>query len=108
MVEDNPDLTWLYHRYLKDEPIALEHAATGAEALAALNGHPPAAVLLDLNLPDMDGREILQRIVEAGMPTSVLVITAHDDVDTAVAALLQINPSTIYRKRTSWHRRATP
>ncbi len=87
MVEDSQDLAWLYRRYLQNEPIILAYAATGAEALAALETDPPAAVLLDLNLPDMNGREILQRIVEAGMPTSVLVITAHDDVDTAVAAM---------------------
>jgi len=87
MIEDDRDLAWLYRRYLKDEPITLAHAATGAEALAALDADPPAAVLLDLNLPDMDGREILQRIVAAGLPTSVLVITAENDVDTAVAAM---------------------
>lgn len=87
LVEDDLDLAWVYRRYLLNESITLEHAATGAEAMAALDAGPPAAVLLDLNLPDMDGRQILQRIVEAGMPTSVLVITAHGDVDTAVAAM---------------------
>lgn len=87
MVEDDLDLAWLYRRHLKGEPVVLEHAATGAEAMAALETDPPAAALLDLNLPDMDGRDILRRIVEDGMPTSVLVITAHDDVDTAVAAM---------------------
>ncbi len=87
MIEDSLDLAWLYRRYLQDEPITLEHATTGAEALAALEAGPPAAVLLDLGLPDMDGREILQRIVESGLPTSVLVITVQDDVDVAVAAM---------------------
>ena len=88
LVEDSLDLAWLYRRYLQQEPVTLRHVATGAEAMAALDTGPPsAAVLLDLHLPDLDGRRILRRIVEAGMPTSVLVITGQGDVDTAVAVM---------------------
>jgi DNA-binding NtrC family response regulator len=87
LVEDSEDLAWVYRRYLRDESITLEHAPTGAEAMAALDAGPPAAVLLDLNLPDMGGLQILQRIVDTGMPTSVLVITGQGDVDTAVSAM---------------------
>ena len=44
-------------------------------------------VLLDLELPDMSGMDILQQITERQLPCSVVVITAHGSVDVAVEAM---------------------
>lgn len=44
-------------------------------------------VLLDLELPDMSGMDILQQITEQQLPCSVVVITAHGSVDVAVEAM---------------------
>lgn len=42
---------------------------------------PPQVLLLDLELPDMDGMALLRYVSEQGLPTSVVVITAHGSVD---------------------------
>ena len=86
IVEDEPELARLYRAYLKDEQIDLEHVDTGKAALARLDGSPPAAILLDLKLPDMDGRTVLEHVIRTALPTAVLVMTAHGSIDTAVEA----------------------
>lgn len=60
-------------------------AATARAALAALAIDKPAAVLLDLGLPDRDGLELIPLIKTAG--AAVLVISARDDTEQKVAAL---------------------
>ena len=65
-------------------PYNVTHVATGEEALDIINSQAPNAVLLDLELPDMNGREILEHIHEQAIPTAVIVITAHGSVDVAV------------------------
>ncbi len=87
LVEDMPALARLYIETLSKIGIAVDHAETGAEALAALAQGRYATVLLDLNLPDMSGMEILQHIRDQQIPVAPIVITAHGSVNTAVDAM---------------------
>ena len=87
LVEDDPDLAWTYARFLRDQPVALEHAASGRAALARLEQAPPAIVLLDLGLPDMDGRRLLEHLVAQRPAPVILVITGLASIDVAVRAL---------------------
>ena len=78
VVEDDPDVRESIQTILKEEGLAVETAASGFEALQKANAHPPALVLLDLTLPDLEGErvsELLQMIGEGEVP--VLVITGH-------------------------------
>jgi len=84
LVEDAAPQAALYLQYLKDEIIDLTHVDTGEAAKAFISANPPELVLLDLQLPDMDGQDILRWIREQGFPCSVVVITAHSSVDVAV------------------------
>ncbi len=54
-------------------------AATGTDALEAVRRLRPAAVLLDVGLPDMDGVEVCRRLRAAEDWTPVLFVTARDD-----------------------------
>ena len=87
MVEDTLSLARTYIEYLKDEPIDLVHVETGGEGFKELEKQLPEALLLDLMLPDISGLEILKRIHEENLPVSVVVITAHGSVNTAVEAM---------------------
>ncbi|HLN23943.1 MAG TPA: sigma-54 dependent transcriptional regulator [Patescibacteria group bacterium] len=87
LVEDSPSLASLYEEYLRGEPWAVELAETGASALEKLRARPPQAVLLDIRLPDMDGLDILRIIVAERIPCSVVVMTAHGSINTAVDAM---------------------
>ena len=66
------------------EPI---EAATASAALAAFEAEPPAAVLLDINLPDGSGLEVLRKIRYRQADAVVIMITANVLVDETIAAL---------------------
>jgi DNA-binding NtrC family response regulator len=84
IVEDAAPQAMLYQQYLKDEMINLTLVDTGSDAKESIAANPPDLLLLDLKLPDMEGREILRWLRQEGFPTSVAVITAHSSVDVAV------------------------
>src|SRR6185312_13080155 len=60
---------------------------TGARALEALREAIPEIVLLDIELPDANGIEILRSIRARKLPSAVIVVTAHGSVKTAVEAM---------------------
>ena len=66
---------------------AVDHLTNGKAALAALQEHAFALVVLDLGLPGEDGSEILRRLRAAHDGISVLVITAREEVDLRVRTL---------------------
>jgi two-component system repressor protein LuxO len=87
LVEDTPSILRLYHEVLKQLEVELIDADTGARAMAALRESVPDVVLLDLELPDMNGVEILRAIKQRGLPSAVIVVTAHGSVKVAVEAM---------------------
>ena len=86
LVEDSEELTRLYQSYLADEAIELACVANGQDALDRLAATPPAVLILDLNLPDMDGRAVLSRVATDKLATHVLVMTAFGDIEAAAEA----------------------
>jgi two-component system repressor protein LuxO len=87
VVEDSPTLSAVYGSYLANEPYQLSFAENGSDAFELIKSNPPKLLILDLNLPDMDGMRILQYIHEHQIPTVVVVLTAHGSVDLAVDAM---------------------
>ena len=87
LVEDTPSLSIVYQEYLSKAGLKSELAETGKEALKLLESGRFHVVLLDLQLPDMNGIEILKAITERGLPASVVVITADGSINTAVDAM---------------------
>ncbi|MFQ2740133.1 sigma-54-dependent transcriptional regulator [Aeromonas caviae] len=86
LVEDTRSLAVVYEQYLAQDGYEVQ-LDCGQQALAQLLASPPPVVLLDLELPDMSGMDILQQITERQLPCSVVVITAHGSVDVAVEAM---------------------
>jgi two-component system, OmpR family, alkaline phosphatase synthesis response regulator PhoP len=62
IVEDDPDIGELVGRYLRKAGYETELVANGRAALARVRAAPPAAIVLDLMLPGMDGIEICRRL----------------------------------------------
>ena len=84
LVEDSKPLAVLYQQYLKDVEINLVCVHSGEEAKTFIANNIPNLVLLDLNLPDLQGSEILQWICDKEFPTSVIVVTASNSINIAV------------------------
>ncbi|TME56584.1 MAG: response regulator [Chloroflexi bacterium] len=61
LIEDDPDIADLYVMQLHKDGIPLEHVRSGREADAFVRGRVPALILADLKLPDLDGRELIER-----------------------------------------------
>ena len=81
MIEDDHRLAAMVMDYLGQSGFEVTVAATAEAGLAALDSAPPALVILDLMLPDMDGLEVCRRIKHsgAGLPPAVLMLTAKGD-----------------------------
>lgn len=81
MIEDDSRLAAMVKDYLGQSGFDVTLTATAEAGLAALDGTPPALVILDLMLPDMDGLEVCRRIKLSGaaVPPAVLMLTAKGD-----------------------------
>jgi DNA-binding NtrC family response regulator len=62
-------------------------AGSGAEAIQAATRLEPHVVLLDLQLPDMDGLQVLQAIREKSPGSEVIMLTGHGSFDTAIQSI---------------------
>lgn len=87
LVEDNATFAALLAKLLTESGFAVDVAATRAEAEAAFGAADYALVLLDLTLPDGDGRDMLRALRKAGKGTLVLVATAHGHLAERVQTL---------------------
>jgi DNA-binding response OmpR family regulator len=85
--DDEPAIREALERALRLEGFAVRTAADGAEALASLAAEPPAAIVLDVVLPDLDGREVAARLRAAGDQVPICILSARDEVADRVAGL---------------------
>lgn len=85
LVEDDQDLARTIVQYLELEQIRCDHAANGMAGLQLAQQHRYDVLLLDLNLPRLDGLTLCQRLRQAGDDTPVLMLTARDRLDDKLA-----------------------
>lgn len=78
MVEDDDELRSQLSRALREEDFAVETVATGAAALDRVAAGEPDIVVVDIGLPDADGRDVVQALRARGVQTPVLFLTARD------------------------------
>ncbi len=86
LVEDDADIRRALIRALTDLNHAVSSTVSGLEALQLVLETRPDLVVLDLGLPDVDGREVL-RMLRAVSQVPVIVATARDHEPTIVDAL---------------------
>jgi two-component system nitrogen regulation response regulator GlnG len=86
LVDDDASIRWVLERALRQggmAPTAFDHADT---ALAALRRDRPDVLITDIRMPGRSGLELLTEIRDNQPDLPVIVMTAHSDLDSAVAA----------------------
>jgi two-component system OmpR family response regulator len=87
LVEDDETLADGLSRSLAEDGFDLAVAMTGTYADSALRTQDYDLVILDLGLPDMDGRDILRQLRARKSPVPVLILTARDGLDDRIRGL---------------------
>jgi two-component system, OmpR family, response regulator len=85
LVEDDADLREMVRRALVREGFDVTGRATGGDALRAVDHEVPDAIVLDIGLPDSDGRDVCEAIRSRGVKAPVLFLTARDAVSDRIA-----------------------
>jgi len=78
LVEDDQELRALVRRGLEEEGFTVSGAGTGAEAMQRISAQAPDALVIDVGLPDADGRDLCQALRAQGIQSPVLFLTARD------------------------------
>jgi len=86
VVDDEPQILRVLRPSLAASGYEMISATTGSEALSAVRHDAPELIILDLGLPDMDGKEVLRKIRIAS-ETPVIVLSARDREAEKIMAL---------------------
>jgi two-component system, OmpR family, response regulator len=78
IVEDDADLRRVLVQGLREEDFEVSAFRTGTELLASVERATPDAFVVDIGLPDTDGRDVCQAIRARGIQAPVLFLTARD------------------------------
>jgi len=78
IVEDDAELRRVLQRGLEEDGLRVDAVANGSELLAEVDLRPPDALVIDIGLPDADGRDLCQALRARGVQAPVLFLTARD------------------------------
>ena len=86
IVDDEKNIRDIFSLLLEDHGYEVETAATGGAGVERARLFKPDAVLLDMNLPDIPGLDVLARLKEANPETGIVIVTAYGTIRSAVEA----------------------
>ncbi|MGR3219443.1 MAG: sigma-54-dependent transcriptional regulator [Candidatus Anammoxibacter sp.] len=86
IVDDDPDTVDVLHGFLTDRYNILT-ANTGAEALKIVDTESPDLMLLDIDLPDISGIDVLERLKKSSSETTTLIVSGTGNIKSAVKAM---------------------
>ena len=87
VVDDDQAIRWILHEALQGWGFASTEAVSVADALAKFNTEVPAAVLLDIDLPDGSGLDVLREIKREHPDLIVIMITGNVHIENTISAL---------------------
>ncbi|MFK5996696.1 MAG: sigma-54 dependent transcriptional regulator [Rhodobacterales bacterium] len=87
LIEDTATLQLIYSADLMNAGYTVDIASSGAEGLKLFNTNSHSVVVMDLFLPDMDGIEVIQKLVHDNPQAKIIVITSNGSVNRAVEAM---------------------
>lgn len=87
IVDDDPELLYSLERALRSDSLEVVTALSAGEGIQQVHATHPAAVIMDVRLPDMSGLDAFVRIREIDSRLPVIVITANATTETAIEAM---------------------
>src|SRR3954452_14560605 len=84
--EDDAALRSVIERALRGEGFEVRVAETGGDAVRIFSAEPPDLLVLDIGLPDADGRDVCQALRAHGVDAPVLFLTARDQLTDTLSA----------------------
>ncbi|MDT0499940.1 MULTISPECIES: nitrogen regulation protein NR(I) [unclassified Halomonas] len=86
VVDDDRAIRWVLERALAQPDLDVECLERADSALERLLADPPDVLMTDIRMPGIDGLDLMARVREAHPELPVIVMTAHSDLDSAVAS----------------------
>ncbi|SHJ78722.1 sigma-54-dependent transcriptional regulator [Paramaledivibacter caminithermalis] len=87
IVDDEKNMIWALKRAFKNEEFKIITASNGIEAIEMVKVNTPDLVLLDLKMPKLNGLEALKEIKNIDSKISVIMMTAHGTMESAIEAM---------------------
>ena len=87
IVDDDPQIRMILSDRLRANDYRVIQAGNGIQGLEAVKNENPDLMLLDLQMPKMDGLEVLQHVSKDFPELSVIIMTAHGSIEHAVEAM---------------------
>jgi two-component system, NtrC family, nitrogen regulation response regulator NtrX len=87
IVDDERAIRNSLKEILTDEGYEVDTAEDGAAAIAAVEKDKYDVIFCDIKMPNMDGIEVLDKLMEMGVDAAVVMISGHGDIDTAVECI---------------------
>jgi DNA-binding response OmpR family regulator len=85
ILEDDAELRSLVSRGLREEGFAVTTAASAGELMRQIGDSDPDALVIDIGLPDADGRDVVQALRTHGVGAPVIFLTARDELPDRLA-----------------------
>ncbi len=86
IIDDEETIREVFSALLKEKDYSVEEAETGSRGIEIAKRFNPDIILLDMNLPDISGMEVLSCVKESNVPAEVIIITAYGTIKNAVEA----------------------
>ena len=86
IIDDDRSIRWVLEKALVQEGLTPTCFENGHSTLARLRQDQPDVIVTDIRMPGIDGLEVLAKIKEEHPELPVIIITAHSDLDSAVAS----------------------
>ena len=87
VIDDDSSIRRVFEKHLAEKEFEVVTAGDGEEGIELFTAHKPDIVILDIRLPGKNGLEVLQEIRAQGRDSAVVMITAHEDMETTIEAM---------------------
>jgi DNA-binding NtrC family response regulator len=87
VVDDEPDIVLYLKQLLEDDGFPTLTAFSGKDALKTVKNESVDILITDIRMPEMDGIELINKILNMEKKIQIIILTGHSDIDTAIEAM---------------------